>query len=144
MFCCFFFSGRRRHTRCALVTGVQTCALPISSASPRLCANQSSSSMVVAVLDSRFRGRTIGGGENEGVAAPSPALRRRRHREQRRGTRLERAQRLAAHLRHRRDRERSEEHTSELQSTMRISYAVFCVKKTNTNEQIVYKLMSLI
>src|SRR3546814_7365560 len=36
MFCCsgvvvfFFFSSRRRHTRCALVTGVQTCALPIS------------------------------------------------------------------------------------------------------------------
>src|SRR3546814_5447244 len=35
MCCCsvlvffFFFSSRRRHTRCALVTGVQTCALPI-------------------------------------------------------------------------------------------------------------------
>src|SRR3546814_7773255 len=30
LFCvCFFFSSRRRHTRCALVTGVQTCALPI-------------------------------------------------------------------------------------------------------------------
>src|SRR3546814_3165331 len=27
----FFFSSRRRHTRCALVTGVQTCALPIFS-----------------------------------------------------------------------------------------------------------------
>src|SRR3546814_7889803 len=31
----FFFSSRRRHTRCALVTGVQTCALPIF---PRLFA----------------------------------------------------------------------------------------------------------
>src|SRR3546814_7276014 len=31
----FFFSSRRRHTRCALVTGVQTCALPIS---PRVLA----------------------------------------------------------------------------------------------------------
>src|SRR3546814_1902741 len=34
MCCCvvlvFCFSSRRRHTRCALVTGVQTCALPIS------------------------------------------------------------------------------------------------------------------
>src|SRR3546814_948619 len=37
VYCCvtldyyfFFFSSRRRHTRCALVTGVQTCALPIS------------------------------------------------------------------------------------------------------------------
>src|SRR3546814_5113880 len=34
MFVCYwlyfvFFSSRRRHTRCALVTGVQTCALPI-------------------------------------------------------------------------------------------------------------------
>src|SRR3546814_10051198 len=27
----FFFSSRRRHTRCAVVTGVQTCALPISA-----------------------------------------------------------------------------------------------------------------
>src|SRR3546814_9283863 len=30
-FLLFFFSSRRRHTRCALVTGVQTCALPIYS-----------------------------------------------------------------------------------------------------------------
>src|SRR3546814_2304401 len=30
MFGMFFFAIRRRHTRCALVTGVQTCALPIS------------------------------------------------------------------------------------------------------------------
>src|SRR6188768_562904 len=31
---CFFFSSRRRHTRCRLVTGVQTCALPISPGTP--------------------------------------------------------------------------------------------------------------
>src|SRR3546814_8941990 len=31
--------------------------------------------------------------------------------------------------------ERSEEHTSELQSLMRISYAVFCLKKKNTHER---------
>src|SRR3546814_18236852 len=35
MLCChvfrFFFSSRRRHTRCALVTGVQTCALPLAA-----------------------------------------------------------------------------------------------------------------
>src|SRR3546814_10100162 len=30
MICLFFFASRRRHTSCALVTGVQTCALPIS------------------------------------------------------------------------------------------------------------------
>src|SRR3546814_6925505 len=35
MFYVFFFSSRRRHTRCALVTGVQTCALPISAAVDR-------------------------------------------------------------------------------------------------------------
>src|SRR3546814_5061623 len=31
----FFFSSRRRHTSCALVTGVQTCALPICEAATR-------------------------------------------------------------------------------------------------------------
>src|SRR3546814_7203565 len=35
MYC--FFSSRRRHTRCALVTGVQTCALPISISGLWLC-----------------------------------------------------------------------------------------------------------
>src|SRR3546814_7544533 len=33
-----------------------------------------------------------------------------------------------------RQRQRSEEHTSELQSLMRISYAVFCLKKKKTNK----------
>src|SRR3546814_4059436 len=32
----FFFSSRRRHTRCSLVTGVQTCALPISGTAGKL------------------------------------------------------------------------------------------------------------
>src|SRR3546814_4125375 len=35
----FFFSSRRRHTRCALVTGVQTCALPISDGTTNACYN---------------------------------------------------------------------------------------------------------
>src|SRR3546814_7570706 len=34
------------------------------------------------------------------------------------------------------DRRRSEEHTSEFQSLMRISYAVFCLKKKNTTQTI--------
>src|SRR3546814_2077128 len=38
VFLFFFFSSRRRHTRCALVTGVQTCALPIYSISARIMA----------------------------------------------------------------------------------------------------------
>src|SRR3546814_6848100 len=37
MFCFVFFSSRGRHTICALVTGVQTCSLPIWSASPWRC-----------------------------------------------------------------------------------------------------------
>src|SRR3546814_2623574 len=36
----FFFSSRRRHTRCALVTGVQTCALPIFDHLARQPANR--------------------------------------------------------------------------------------------------------
>src|SRR3546814_8996938 len=44
----FFFSSRRRHTRCALVTGVQTCALPIFS---RSCNTRNTWEM-----GSRFRG----------------------------------------------------------------------------------------
>src|SRR3546814_6020051 len=49
----FFFSSRRRHTRCALVTGVQTCALPISRV---LCAYDSAggSSSSIASLSLIF------------------------------------------------------------------------------------------
>src|SRR3546814_4306667 len=36
---------------------------------------------------------------------------------------------------------RSEEHTSELQSLMRISYAVFCLKKKNNNNQIYHTVI---
>src|SRR3546814_1898431 len=41
-------------------------------------------------------------------------------------------------------RGRSEEHTSELQSLMRISYAVFCLKKKKTNTQKVSNKKSII
>src|SRR3546814_10828516 len=37
---CFFLSSRRRHTRCALVTGVQTCALPISDKAACIASNE--------------------------------------------------------------------------------------------------------
>src|SRR3546814_1915311 len=101
----FFFSSRRRHTRCALVTGVQTCALPIWMPIPRgvkwgrIEAYAPHSITVDTVA--RFKG-------------------------------LERAIIILWGLDNsdpQRDRERSEEHTSELQSLMRISYAVFCLKK---------------
>src|SRR3546814_4623456 len=47
--CVFFFSSRRRHTRCALVTGVQTCALPIYAA-PEMTRAQPHEGDPVAVL----------------------------------------------------------------------------------------------
>src|SRR3546814_15888330 len=58
VFVFFFFSSRRRHTRCALVTGVQTCALPIlarriRSASPNWAAPTSATtrgrSLILAI-----------------------------------------------------------------------------------------------
>src|SRR3546814_6703147 len=45
-----------------------------------------------------------------------------------------RNKRLTAHILLLRARQRSEEHTSELQSLMRISYAVFCLKKKKTQK----------
>src|SRR3546814_9522115 len=44
---CFFFSSRRRHTRCALVTGVQTCALPIYSNPVLTVENHSNGNLAV-------------------------------------------------------------------------------------------------
>src|SRR3546814_5194162 len=143
----FFFSSRRRHTRCALVTGVQTCALPIL--------------IVLAVKETRNIERVLVVGR---VLVTRPAADARHALEQcaaelylggRRCRRLalfdDRAAALArrgyAFARRRAGREpaaavvgplgrhrigravalgrfRSEEHTSELQSLMRISYAV--------------------
>src|SRR3546814_7865490 len=60
----FFFSSRRRHTRCALLTGVQTCALPISCVAlaaflTELATAQHKSALVfddpVTSLDHRWR-----------------------------------------------------------------------------------------
>src|SRR3546814_11651271 len=53
----FFFSSRRRHTRCALVTGVHTCALPIS-AYPG-ASSETMAETVAATLE-----QEINGGEN--------------------------------------------------------------------------------
>src|SRR3546814_4474010 len=86
----------------------------------------------------------------------APAGRRHRDRHPRRGRRASRSARLAETWRHGRDRglgyrhpaesrgqgiltragfRRSEEHTSELQSLMRISYAVFCLKQKKKKKQ---------
>src|SRR3546814_14908405 len=52
----FFFSSRRRHTRCALVTGVQTCALPIL-VDERGFVERQMRPVVEAHRDRRVRGR---------------------------------------------------------------------------------------
>src|SRR3546814_4121519 len=117
---CFFFSSRRRHTRCALVTGVQTCALPICqqhAAEHQRQAGQGGQDGAGKADDHHQCGGYVpqgmqvhrisfaGTGALEcGLAASGDALRR------------------------------SEEHTSELQSLMRISYAVFCLKKKNNKK----------
>src|SRR3546814_2653141 len=131
-----FFSSRRRHTRCALVTGVQTCALPILEEIPAI--GQFSVRKLRRVSDgaSRLAGRdrdAQGGGEGAESRGRLVADG---------GGRL--LQEISAALQRGQgalcrgvdgDRRpcRSEEHTSELQSLMRNSYAVFCLKqKKNT------------
>src|SRR3546814_9651397 len=137
---CFllFFSSRRRHTRCALVTGVQTCALPISRDRSRLGSSRRTAATVPAdpartrekVLRIVFqpyideRGRlheksaihaVVASGEwQQSLAQTVPS-----------NARLDYALGVPESLAD----ARSEEHTSELQSLMRISYAVFCLKK---------------
>src|SRR3546814_7625652 len=84
-----FFSSRRRHTRCALVTGVQTCALPILTEAMLVVLGKAG----IKTLDDLAELAT-----DELIAK-------------------------------KRQDNRSEEHTSELKSLMRNSYAVFCLKK---------------
>src|SRR3546814_5784066 len=120
----FFFSSRRRHTRCALVTGVQTCALPICIAEPIAGAQQDVAHgiahagiehgrnrdfhrLLQEITLRRFRYQL-----DQGVAAVAG------HRNQ-----------PLVHHRSYLVGWRSEEHTSELQSLMRISYAVLRLKK---------------
>src|SRR3546814_956950 len=120
----FLFSSRRRHTRCALVTGVQTCALPILLAAAEAglgIANLLSYQLAEAV----DAGRLISLLTDE-----APPL-------------------LPVHLLFEPSRAglpsvrsfvaamtaRSEEHTSELQSLMRISSALFCLQKQHNASQ---------
>src|SRR3546814_9107202 len=48
----FFFSSRRRHTRCALVTGVQTCALPIYASNKGALVDQAVVAKLKGLADS--------------------------------------------------------------------------------------------
>src|SRR3546814_2135108 len=147
----FFFSSRRRHTRCALVTGVQTCALPIYIDSRRIefVASRSGQfnrhlNLVASlhVLRERWAYVAEDDGDPDTPTAyrfatfAFPALRAEYidvddKMFPRRGIGgslvlrggVEGAGSDASFA------QRSEEHTSELQSLMRISYAVFCLKK---------------
>src|SRR3546814_1276471 len=98
----FFFSSRRRHTRCALVTGVQTCALPILPMTVIRTRPSASSTTVEASFSNSSLGIRQPSRNSSGGRKSS-----------------------------RNSSGRSEEHTSELQSLMRISYAVFCLTKKN-------------
>src|SRR3546814_6254576 len=131
VFACFFFSSRRRHTRCALVTGVQTCALPISGRGIALRIEIDDQSPPAG---RRERRRQI----DRGRRLADPALLVRHGNADHRFPRCFAAIlpaptkiRLSASVRLC-STWRSEEHTSELQSLMRISYAGFCLKKKNT------------
>src|SRR3546814_5801998 len=113
----FFFSSRRLHTRCALVTGVQTCALPIFAF--KIVTRRRGGKRTHPDVAERDRGVMVLKLDRRGIAmrlifgdlAPHRA-----------------AQPWLAVL----HEHRSEEHTSELQSLMRISYAVFCLTKKKT------------
>src|SRR3546814_8941680 len=116
----FFFSSRRRHTRCALVTGVQTCALPISRGEDGAGrgqgadVHQAADQAALRIAARRRRnillaGRVLGIFELVNALVEMPELL---------------LDRPAAG-----EQARSEEHTSELQSLMRSSYAVFCLQK---------------
>src|SRR3546814_2726002 len=131
--CFFFFSSRRRHTRCALVTGVQTCALPISPctvSNGNLKRETIMSIQADAQTNPDFQAIIVGAGF--GGMGAAIQLRRMGFNSL---LMLDREQDLGgtwhvnsypglavdiASLTY-----RSEEHTSELQSLMRISYAVF-------------------
>src|SRR3546814_2807751 len=140
----FFFSSRRRHTRCALVTGVQTCALPISVYASEV---PQSLSIVGREDIERFDSDSVSEALRYTPGVTTDVfgddddydwLRIRGFQADQTGVFLDNAQNLSFAfgsffidpyalerievLRG----PRSEEHTSELQSLMRIPYAVFC------------------
>src|SRR3546814_16170569 len=62
----FFFSSRRRHTRCALVTGVQTCALPIFAFGRGGVAGPRIGWAGIGASEGRARARDRGAGPDQG------------------------------------------------------------------------------
>src|SRR3546814_2584250 len=140
--CVFFFSSRRRHTRCALVTGVQTCALPISI--PHIRSPQGSARTWTLPLGfdqtPNDRSGVLAAAVDDAAKAASTAILFHFTRPDTLSLMIWRPPSLPGFARlplltlmhaartclvH---DVRSEEHTSELQSLMRISYAVIGLK----------------
>src|SRR3546814_5623817 len=124
--CLFFFSSRRRHTRCALVTGVQTCALPIS-ARDSLCGLSPVEAPMRPILPLLLLAALPAF-----AADPVPEITRPAATPQANGVvhTLRQIPEACARI-----EGRSEEHTHELQSLMRHSYAVFCLEKKNIHNK---------
>src|SRR3546814_4422888 len=128
----FFFSSRRRHTRCALVTGVQTCALPIlikdacppiEATDPTLPHNSRIAARKTLGLKEAIAKYDLKG-VIAGIRRDEQATRAKERVFSPRGGDgawdfRDQPPELWDHF------ARSEEHTSELQSLMRIPYAVF-------------------
>src|SRR3546814_10884071 len=122
MFLFFFFSSRRRHTRCALVTGVQTCALPISSSFDDLRRLTMARVLLCRLEDVPENGNRAFTVDDKAVLVCRSA------------SGVFALENMCSHATSSLEggkMKRSEEHTSELQSLMRISYAVLCLKKNN-------------
>src|SRR3546814_1022847 len=112
-----------RHTRCALVTGVQTCALPIAIPAERRYCRCSAGIAPASRRSSLGLLRQIARPFGHAALRAQPQT-----------LAFDAVPRHIA-LHDDRDDPRSEEHTSELQSLMRISYAVFCLKKKINNNK---------
>src|SRR3546814_6920858 len=135
----FFFASRRRHTRCALVTGVQTCALPIF----RMPFYSGSLEKFDPYRDNRIA--PDGTRFSSYSTISFPIVRAGWYVTPKAGVHMSQyntdwyADEMPRYAGFPKTQSRtlpvrSEEHTSELQSLMRISYAVFCLKKkTNQN-----------
>src|SRR3546814_4572086 len=146
----FFFSSRRRHTRCALVTGVQTCALPILTSDRQLSAAATTAASVATGFLAQGKCRqcarepaladTGAADQQQRMWQPLLQHQRTQFQPQRFLPRQRPPERDGTHApasgsSARIAMMRSEEHTSELQSLMRISYAVFCLKNKKHNHQ---------
>src|SRR3546814_7491518 len=127
----FFFSSRRRHTSCALVTGLQTCALPISSG-PFYGFNRPEANVSEGLIHNWWRQGMMGG-----IKAGYGCIKAFSETD---FTEDLKAIEVPVLVIHSEDDQivpyansapltRSEEHTSELQSLMRISYDVFSLIK---------------